>query len=64
MEEWRAEIADTVRDHHEPARERIEPAVLGKLQVRPKDRPVYRPDPRTAIARRLAELVPTTLLEM
>lgn len=60
----RVAISDTVRDYLEIARERIELAVLGKLQIRPKDRPVYKPDPRTAVARRPSELGPATLLEM
>ena len=64
MNKRRAAVSDTVLDYLEIARERIELAVLGKLQVRPKERPVYKPDPRTAVARRPSDLRPPTLLEM
>jgi adenine-specific DNA-methyltransferase len=64
MNKRRAAISDTVLDYLEIARQRIELAVLGKLQVRPKDRPVYKPDPRTAVARRPSDLGSATLLEM
>ncbi len=60
----RAAISDTVGDYLEIARERVELAALGRLQVRPKDRPVYKPDPRTAVARRPSELGAPRLLEM
>jgi adenine-specific DNA-methyltransferase len=64
MNKRRAAISDTVLDYLEIARERIELAVLGRLPVRPKDRPVYRPDLRTAVARRPSDLPPAALLEM
>lgn len=64
MHKRRAAISDTVLEYLEIARERIELAALGKLQIRPKDRPVYKPDPRTAVARRPSELGSATLLEM
>ncbi len=60
----RAAISDTMADYLEVARKRVELAALGKLQIRPKDRPVYKPDPRTAVARRPAGLGSATLLEM
>ncbi len=64
MHNRRAAGADTVGEYLEIARRRIELAFLGKLPVRPLGRPVYQPDPRTAVARRPRELDQSRLLEL
>jgi adenine-specific DNA-methyltransferase len=43
--------ADTEARYLEIARERLEKAQVGTLRVRPLNKPVYEPDPSTAIAR-------------
>lgn len=60
----RAAGADTVQEYLDAARERVGSALLGKLPTRPMDRPVYQPDPRTAVARRPSELGLPPLLKM
>ncbi len=63
MRKRRAAGADVLREYLETARNRIELALLGKLPIRPMDRPVYQPDVRTAIARRPPELGHPKLLQ-
>ncbi len=48
----RAAGADTVQEYILLARERVRLALLGKLPVRPMERPIYQPDPRSKIAQR------------
>ena len=48
----RAAGADMVPEYLKIARERVELALMGKLQIRPMGRPVYQPDARTSVARR------------
>jgi adenine-specific DNA-methyltransferase len=43
--------ADTEARYLEIARERLEKARAGTLRIRPLNKPVYKPDPRTAVAR-------------
>jgi adenine-specific DNA-methyltransferase len=43
--------ADTEARYLETARERLEKAQAGTLQIRPMNKPVYKPDPSTATAR-------------
>jgi adenine-specific DNA-methyltransferase len=50
----RAAGADIVPEYIRIARERVRLAAAGRLQTRPMDRPVHRPDPRSALARRAA----------
>ncbi len=64
MHKRRAAGADVLREYLETARNRIELALLGKLPIRPMDRPVYQPDIRTAIARRPPELGRPKLLNV
>lgn len=51
----RAAGADLVPEYLTIARERVELALMGKLQIRPMGRPVYQPDTRTSVARRPRE---------
>ena len=60
----RAAGADTSREYLDVARKRLELALLGKLRVRPLGRPVYQPDPRTAVARRPPNFAGESLLKM
>lgn len=48
----RAAGADTQARYLEIAKKRVELALCGKLPVRPLGRAIYRPDPRTSVARR------------
>jgi len=48
----RAAGAEIMGDYVSIARERIALALRGSLRTRPMDRPVHRPDPRSALARR------------
>jgi adenine-specific DNA-methyltransferase len=52
----RAAGADVVPEYLKIARQRVELALMGKLDVRPMGRAVYKPDPRTSVARRPPEL--------
>jgi adenine-specific DNA-methyltransferase len=52
----RAAGADIVPEYVNVARQRVELALMGKLQVRPMGRPVYQPDTRTSVARRPPDL--------
>lgn len=52
----RAAGADTIREYLDLAHKRVELALHGKLPLRPMNRPVYQPDPRTAVARRPTHL--------
>lgn len=47
----RAAGADTEERYLEIARERVENARKGTLKIRPMNQPIYKPDPRTAVAR-------------
>lgn len=60
----RAAGADIVPEYLKIARERVELALMGKLQVRPMGRPVYQPDARTSVARRPPELDRPSLFGM
>jgi len=51
----RAAGSDVVPEYLRIARERVELAMMGKLQIRPMGRPVYQPDSRTSVARRPPE---------
>jgi DNA modification methylase len=53
----RAAGADTQARYLEIARERVEKAWMGTLQIRPLDQPVYEPDTRMAVARMPEEWV-------
>lgn len=52
MHHRRAAGADLVPEYLRIARERVEHAAAGLLKTRPMDRPVHRPDPNSALARR------------
>lgn len=60
----RAAGADIVPEYLKIASERVELALVGKLPIRPMDRPVYQPDSRTSVARRPPELDRPPLLSM
>ena len=59
----RAAGAENVREYLDIARKRIELSLLGNLPMRPMDRPVYQPDPRTAVARRPPDVSHPKLVE-
>jgi adenine-specific DNA-methyltransferase len=60
----RAAGADIVPEYLRIARERVELALMGRLQIRPMGRPVYQPDTRTSVARRPAEFDRPSLFSM
>ncbi|MFB3812869.1 MAG: site-specific DNA-methyltransferase [Terriglobales bacterium] len=56
LHERRAAGSEIVKEYLTIARQRVQAALECRLPRRPIDRPVYKPDPRTKIARRPVEL--------